>query len=56
MDHYSTPKSIETTGTNEVDAETGLISFDVIRSIQAGRELYASMCSFVTLYNHTKFN
>ena len=40
----------------EVDAETGLISFDVIRGTQGGREFYTGMCSFATLYNHFKFN
>lgn len=40
----------------EVDAETGLISFDVIRGIQGGGEFYTGMCSFATLYNHFKFN
>lgn len=40
----------------EIDHETGLISFDVIRGIQGGREIYIGMCSFATLYNHFKFN
>ena len=40
----------------EVDSETGLISFDVIRGIQGGRIFYTGMCSFATLYNHFKFN
>ena len=40
----------------EVDSETGLISFDVIRGVQGGRMFYTGMCSFATLYNHFKFN
>ena len=40
----------------EVDRETGLISFDVIRGVQGGREFYTGMCTFATLYNHFKFN
>ena len=40
----------------EVDRETGLVAFDVIRGIQGGREFYTGMCTFATLYNHFKFN
>ena len=40
----------------EIDHETGLISFDVIRGRQGGRQFYIGMCSFATLYNHFKFN
>ena len=40
----------------EVDSETGLISFDVIRGVQGGRIFFTGMCSFATLYNHFKFN
>lgn len=39
-----------------MDRETGLISFDVIRGVQGGREFYTGMCTFATLYNHFKFN
>ena len=40
----------------EVDKESGTISFEAVRGIQAGREFYIGMCSFATLYNHFKFN
>jgi DNA sulfur modification protein DndB len=40
----------------EVDKESGTISFEAVRGIQAGREFYIGMCSFATIYNHFKFN
>lgn len=40
----------------EIDHESGTISFDAVRGIQAGREFYNVMCSFATIYHHFKFN
>lgn len=42
--------------TKEIDQESGTISFEAVRGIQAGREFYNAMCSFATIYNHFKFN
>lgn len=40
----------------EVDKESGTISFEAVRGMQAGKEFYIGMCSFATIYNHFKFN
>ena len=40
----------------ESDHESGTLSFEAVRGIQAGREFYNAMCSFATIYNHFKFN
>lgn len=40
----------------EVDKESGTISFEAVRGSQAGKEFYIGMCSFATIYNHFKFN
>ena len=40
----------------EIDQESGTISFEAVRGIQAGREFYNVMCSFATIYHHFKFN
>jgi DNA sulfur modification protein DndB len=41
---------------NEVDPESGTISFDAVRGTQAGKEFYNAMCSFATIYHHFKYN
>ncbi len=40
----------------EVDKESGRITFEVVRGMQAGKEFYIGMCSFATIYHHFKFN
>jgi len=40
----------------EEDTESGKISFEAVRGVQAGREFYIGMCSYATLFNHFKFN
>lgn len=40
----------------EIDQESGTISFEAVRGTQANREFYIAMCSFATIYHHFKYN
>ena len=42
--------------TRETDKETGTMSFDAVRGVQAGREFYVAMVSFKTISEHFKFD
>ena len=54
---YQTGGGAARSASQSIEADgTGLISFNVIRGIQGGREFYTGICSFATLYNHFKFN
>ena len=42
--------------TRETDKETGTMTFDAVRGVQAGREFYVAMVSFKTIAEHFKFD
>ena len=42
--------------TRETDAETGTMTFDAVRGVQAGKEFYSAMVSFKTIAEHFKFD
>jgi len=42
--------------TRETDKETGLMVFDAVRGVQAGKEFYSAMVSFKTISEHFKFD
>ncbi len=42
--------------TRETDKETGLMVFDAVRGVQAGKEFYSAMVSFKTIAEHFKFH
>ena len=42
--------------TAETDKETGTMSFDAVRGVQAGKEFYSAMVSFKTIAEHFKFD
>ena len=42
--------------TRETDKETGIMAFDAVRGVQAGREFYSAMVSFKTISEHFKFD
>ena len=42
--------------TRETDKETGTMTFDAVRGVQAGKEFYVAMVSFKTITEHFKFD
>ena len=42
--------------TRETDKETGTMTFDAVRGVQAGKEFYSTMVSFKTIAEHFKFD
>ena len=42
--------------TRETDKETGTMTFDGVRGVQAGKEFYVAMVSFKTIAEHFKFD
>ncbi len=42
--------------TRETDRETGTMTFDAVRGVQAGKEFYSAMVSFKTIAEHFKFD
>ena len=42
--------------TRETDKETGTMTFDSVRGVQAGKEFYVAMVSFKTIAEHFKFD
>ena len=42
--------------TRETDKETGTMTFDAVRGVQAGKEFYSAMVSFKTIAEHFKFD
>ena len=42
--------------TSETDAETGTMTFDAVRGVQAKKEFYSAMVSFKTIAEHFKFD
>ena len=42
--------------TAETDKETGTMSFDAVRGVQAGKEFYSAMVPFKTIAEHFKFD
>ena len=42
--------------TRETDSETGTMTFDAVRGVQAGKEFYSAMVSFKTIAEHFKFD
>jgi len=42
--------------TRETDNETGTMSFDAVRGVQAGKEFYSTMVSFKTIAEHFRFD